>query len=401
MLWSGRVQSRLAPEVAEFLAAEDAELLPYDCRATAIHAGRLHAAGLLSDEELAETGRLLEELEYEPGEEDVHTLIEHALGDVGRKIHAGRSRNDQVAAALRLYVMDACQEAIASVEAFAQVVLDRAEEEAETPMPGYTHLQRAQPVTAGHHLLAWVEMLDRDRTRFRVAASQAEPSPLGAAALAGSTLALPPPPGPVALNSLDAVADRDFAVDYLYAAAVLFTHLSRIGEELCVWATSEFGFVRLPEEAATGSSAMPQKLNPDVAELARGKAGTAIGRLAGLLAVIKGLPLAYDRDLQEDKEPVFATRRDVKRAVDALRVLVSSLEFDQERLAAACTDPLLRATDAAEGLVRDGVPFRDAHEKVAADVRDGTFEPPEEPQQRHAPGPADVSAAVEEARSRF
>jgi argininosuccinate lyase len=267
-------------------------------------------------------------------------------------------------------------------------------------MPGYTHLQRAQPVTVGHHLLAWVEMLDRDRARFRFAAEQASASPLGAGALAGSTLGLPSPPNAMR-NSLDAVADRDFALDYLYACAVLFTHLSRIGEELCLWATSEFGFVRLAEHAATGSSAMPHKLNPDVAELARGKAGTAIGRLTGLLAVVKGLPLAYDRDLQEDKEPVFAARRDVKHGLEALRVLVAGIELDQERLEAACADPLLRATDVAEAHVRDGAAFRDAHEEVAGEVRDGTFEPTDDEPSRRAPGPADVQAAVEDARRRF
>ena len=193
-------------------------------------------------------------------------------------------------------------------------------------------------------------------------------------------------------NSLDAVADRDFALDYLYACAVLFTHLSRIGEELVLWSTSEFGFVRLPESAATGSSMMPHKLNPDVAELVRGKAGTMIGRLTGLLAVVKGLPLAYDRDLQEDKPPVFAARRDVRLALAALAVLVEGLELDRERLAAACADPLLRATDAAEELVREGVPFRDAHEQVAAEVRAGTFEPPEAPRPASRPGPVDVAA---------
>ena len=174
-------------------------------------------------------------------------------------------------------------------------------------------------------------------------------------------------------NSLDAVADRDFALDYLYACAVLFSHLSRIGEELVLWASSEFGFVRLPEAAATGSSMMPQKLNPDVAELVRGKAGTALGRLAGLLAVVKGIPLAYDRDLQEDKAPVFAARRDLALALPALAALVEGITFDRERLAAAVADPLLTATDAAEVLVRDGVPFRDAHEQVAAQVREGSF----------------------------
>ena len=220
-------------------------------------------------------------------------------------------------------------------------------------MPGYTHLQRAQPVTLGHHLLAWVEMLERDRARFAFARSQATPSPLGAGALAGSTLPLPAPPNAMR-NSIDAVGDRDFALDYLYAVATLFTHLSRIGEELVLWTSSEFGFARLPEEAATGSSIMPQKLNPDVAELARGKAGTAIGRLTGLLATVKSLPLAYDRDLQEDKPPVFAARRDTGGALGALTVLVSGLTFVHGRLAAATADPLLRATDAAEALVADG-----------------------------------------------
>ena len=281
----------------------------------------------------------------------MHSAIERLLGDVGRKIHAGRSRNDQVAAAFRMYVLDACAEAREAIDALALVVLSFAESEAETVMPGYTHLQRAQPVTLGHHLLAWVEMLDRDRTRFAAAAEAAAESPLGAGALAGSTLELPPPPRQMR-NSIDAVADRDFALDYLYAAAVLFTHLSRIGEEIVLWATSEFGFVRLPESAATGSSMMPQKLNPDVAELVRGKAGTAIGRLTGLLATVKGLPLAYDRDLQEDKAPVFATRRETRLALEALTVLVSGLEVDRERMAKAASDPLLLATDAAEALVR-------------------------------------------------
>jgi argininosuccinate lyase len=297
-VWSGRVGGELAPAVWEFLRGDDAELLPYDLKATLLHAQRLHAAGILDDAELADaTEKLAPIEEIAEHDEDVHSSIERQLGDVGRKIHAGRSRNDQVAAAFRLYVGDACAEADSGLSSFAQAILARAEEEAETPMPGYTHLQRAQPVTVGHHLLAWVEMLERDRARFAFAALAAEPSPLGAGALAGSTLPLPAPPNAMR-NSIDAVADRDFALDYLYAAATLFVHLSRIGEELVLWTTSEFGFARLPEEAATGSSIMPQKLNPDVAELARGKAGTAIGRLTGLLATVKSLPLAYDRDLQ-------------------------------------------------------------------------------------------------------
>ena len=400
-LWAGRVGGEVAPEVEGFLAADDAELLPYDCEATLVHARRLHAAGLLDAEELDEAERVLSSLEYDPGFEDVHTLIERSLGDAGRKLQAGRSRNDQVVAALRLYVADACGEAIDGIEALARLLIDRAGQEATTPLPGYTHLQRAQPVTVGHHLLAWVEMLDRDRGRFRFAADAARPSPLGAAALAGSTLGLPPPPGPVLANSLDAVADRDFALDYLYACAVLFGHLSRIGEEVTLWVSSEFGFARLPEEAATGSSLMPQKLNPDVAELVRGKAGTALGRLTGLLAVVKGLPLAYNRDLQEDKAPVFAARRDTRGALAALRVLLAGLELDRDALAAACADPLLRATDAAEELVRRGTPFRDAHEEVASAVRDGTFVAPANGPPRSAPGPGGIEHALAGARARF
>jgi len=395
-LWAGRVGGELAPEVWEFLRASDEELLAYDVQGTLLHAERLHAAGLLDDAELTEVCETLADLhEVEGDDEDVHSFIERRLGEVGRKIHAGRSRNDQVAAALRLYVADACDEAVAALGTLARALLGRAAPEASTPLPGYTHLQRAIPVTVGHHLLAWCEMLERDRERFAFARAQATPSPLGAGALAGSTLPLPAPPDPMR-NSLDAVADRDFALDYLYAATVLFVHLSRIGEELVLWTSSEFGFARLPEEAATGSSMMPQKLNPDVAELARGKAGTAIGRLTGLLATVKSLPLAYNRDLQEDKPPVFAARADVAGALAALTVLAEGLELDRERMAAACADPLLRATDAAEALVLDGVPFRDAHEQVAGTVRDGTFTPPVAGARL-----GDVAAAVRAAEGRW
>jgi argininosuccinate lyase len=395
-LWAGRVGTGLAPEVWAFLRADDTELLPYDLQATLVHAKRLHAAGILDDDELVEvTARLAAIDSIDPADEDVHSAIERQLGDVGRKIHAGRSRNDQVAAAFRLYVADACSEADAALVAFARVLLERAEQEATTPMPGYTHLQRAQPVTLGHHLLAWVEMIERDRARFAFAQVQATPSPLGAGALAGSTLPLPPPPDAMR-NSIDAVGDRDFALDYLYAVATLFTHLSRIGEELVLWTSTEFGFARLPEEAATGSSIMPQKLNPDVAELARGKAGTAIGRLTGLLATVKSLPLAYDRDLQEDKAPVFAARRDTSGALGALTVLARGLTFVHGRLAAATADPLLRATDAAEALVAAGTPFRDAHEQVAAQVRAGTFEAPPAGERL-----GDVAAAVRAAQERW
>jgi argininosuccinate lyase len=403
--WAGRVEGALDPDVWRFLKVDDAELLPYDCEATAAHARRLAAAGFLTDEELDEAESRLAEIAQDPesyldSDEDVHSAIERLLGDVGRKIHAGRSRNDQVAAAFRAYVLDSCAEAREAIDALALVVLSFAESEAETVMPGYTHMQRAQPVTLGHHLLAWVEMLDRDRTRYAAAAEAASESPLGAGALAGSTLELPSPPRQMR-NSMDAVADRDFALDYLYAAAVLFTHLSRFGEEIVLWATSEFGFVRLPETAATGSSMMPQKLNPDVAELVRGKAGTAIGRLTGLMATVKGLPLAYDRDLQEDKGPVFSTRRETRLALEALTVLVSGLEVDRARLKKAASDPLLLATDAAETLVIEGVPFRDAHEQIAESVRDGSYAKPRKRAKRAAPGPGGIKKALAEARRRF
>jgi argininosuccinate lyase len=403
--WGARVGRELDPTVWRFLRADDAELLSYDCEATAVHARRLAEAGILTPEELDEVEGRLAEIAQDPegyldSDEDVHSAIERQLGGLGRKIHAGRSRNDQVAAALRLYVLDACAEARDAIDSLALVLLSLAESEAETPMPGYTHLQRAQPVTLGHHVLAWVEMLDRDRTRFAAAADAAAESPLGAGALAGSTLALPQPPNQMR-NSIDAVSDRDFALDYLYAAAVLFVHLSRMGEEIVLWTSAEFGFAKLPEGAATGSSMMPQKLNPDVAELARGKAGTAIGRLTGLLATMKGLPLAYDRDLQEDKTPVFATRHELHLALGALTVLLSGLEVDRSRLRKAASDPALRATDAAEALVRTGTPFRDAHEEIATRVREGTFRAPRKPAERLAPGPGGIREALADARRRF
>jgi len=407
-LWSDRVEKKLAPEVAAFLRAPDRELLPYDCAASKQHAERLHGAGLLTSEELAQISEALERIAREGGvtdaDEDVHSAIERLLGDLGRKIHAGRSRNDQVVAAMRLYVLEACEEASEGVRLLAAVLLDRAEAEAETLIPGYTHMQRAQPVTLGHHLLAWVEMLERDLVRFGAARAASQPSPLGAGALAGSTLPLPAPENQMA-NSLDAVADRDFALDYLYADAACFSHLSRMAMELCLWASAEYGFLRLPEEAATGSSMMPQKLNPDVAELVRGKAGTAAGRLAGLLAVLKGLPLAYNTDLQEDKEAVFSTRRDLRGALAAFTVLVRTSEFRRERMAEAVSDPLLLATDAAEKLVAEGTPFRDAYGEVARSVRDGSFEPPssaaESVARRGAPGPGAVKEAVAAAKQRL
>ena len=272
-------------------------------------------------------------------------------------------------------------------------------------MPGYTHLQRGQPVTLGHHLLAWVEMLERDRDAFASAREAAPPSPLGSGALAGTTLGIDPPEAQLR-NSVDAVSDRDFALDYLYAAAMLFQHLSRIGEEIVLWSTAEFGFVRLPATAATGSSMMPQKLNPDVAELVRGKAGTAIGRLTGLFATVKGLPLAYDRDLQEDKTPVFAMRRDVRLALQGMTVLVE--RPCRRSGAAGCRGMPIRSSSrptSPRSSCAAASRFRDAHEQVATSVRDGTFEATgtaeESIEARGAPGPGGVHEAIAAARKRF
>ena len=388
----------LAPEVDALLRADDAELFFYDIEATRTHAKRLVAAGLLSDGELREAERLLDGLTWEAGDEDVHTLIERRLGEVGRKIHAGRSRNDQVAAAFRLYVADACAEAIETVVRFVRVILDRAEQEAETPLPGYTHLQRAQPVTVGHHLLAWVEMLDRDRARLRFACAQAAPSPLGAAALAGSTPAR-------AGGRDDAQLARRRGRSRLRPRLPLCVRDARFaplpdrrGARAVV---DERVRVRpSPERAATGSSAMPQKLNPDVAELVRGKAGAALGRLAGLLATVKGLPLAYNRDLQEDKPPVFAARRDLRLSLDALAVLVGELTFDRGRLAAACsTRCSMRPTPRSNWSPRA---FRFARRTSAwrracapGPRAAGGARP------RGAPGPGGVTRALEDARRRF
>ena len=414
--WQARIGEATDALTASFVESisYDRRIYKQDIAGSIAHATMLAKVGLITD---AERDAIIEGLksierdiesgnfQFDEAMEDIHMVVEAELikrvGEPGRKLHTGRSRNDQVATDLLLWIAKAASTLNKQLDDVIRSFIELADRSQDVVMPSYTHLQRAQPITVGHHLLAWVEMLERDLARFAFAAAQAEPSPLGSGALAGSTLPLPPAAGaPQLRNSLDAVADRDFALDYLYAVAVCFGHLSRIGEELCLWTTAEFGFARPAETAATGSSMMPQKLNPDVAELARGKAGTAIGRLTGLLAVVKGLPLAYDRDLQEDKTPVFEARRDLAGALAALAVLVDGLELDRGRLAAAAADPLLLATDAAEVLVRTGVPFRDAHASVAAQVRSGSFEAPPATA-RVAPGPADVSAAVAAARKRF
>jgi argininosuccinate lyase len=372
------------------------ELAPYDVAGSIAHARALRAAGLLDDEQLRRTEEGLRQVateiadgtfDFQEADEDIHTAVERRLTelhpDAGSRLHAGRSRNDQVALDLRLY----CRAASATLaSALAELVgrlAGQALAHAELGMPGYTHLQRAQPVTVGHHLLAHAEPLLRDSDRLRHAYDAADAMPLGAGALAGRTLRIPREVvarelGFKALssNSMDAVADRDFALDLVYACVSIGLHLSRLAEDIVLWATAEFGYLRLPDRVATGSSLMPQKKNPDIAELVRGRSGRALGSFTALATVLKGLPLAYDRDLQENKVALFAA---VDNALDCLRamgVLVQSLEFDAERLASGLADPALLATDSAEKLVGDGVPFRDAHGRIAAEVRQGTHRPP-------------------------
>jgi argininosuccinate lyase len=319
-------------------------------------------------------------------DEDIHTAIERRLTEItpaGAFLHAGRSRNDQVALDLRLYCRAASSAVVAEVAGAVDALAVQAQTHAAWVMPGYTHLQRAQPVTVGHHLLAHAEPLIRDAARFNNAYAAADEMPLGSGALAGTTLPLVREVMArelgferLTVNSMDAVSDRDFALDLVYACMCVAIHLSRFGEDVALWASSEFGFVRLADEIATGSSLMPQKKNPDVGELLRGRTGRAVGSLVALATVLKGLPLAYDRDLQEDKPAVFAA---VDNALDSLRaasLLTRHLEFDRDRLAAASADPGLLATDVAEVLVRSGKPFRAAHQEVGRQVREGTLKAP-------------------------
>ena len=373
----------------------DYELYPFDIAGSMAHARGLAAAKLISKSQLTSIERGLRRIKRELDEgdftfvatdEDIHTAIERRLTEItraGAVLHTGRSRNDQVALDLRLYSRDAAREAIALVAGLIDALAVQAASHADWLMPGYTHLQRAQPVTLGHHLLAHAEPLLRDAGRFEAAFATAGTMPLGSGALAGTTL-------PVARevvarelglstltqNTVDAVSDRDFGLDLAFACTATSIHLSRLGEDVVLWASSEFGFVKLGDEIATGSSLMPQKKNPDIAELLRGRAGRSLGGFVALATVLKGLPLAYDRDLQEDKPALFATVDNTLESLRAATLLVERLEFDRDRLAAAAADPLLLATDAAEELVRSGVPFRKAHEQVGRRVRDGQLVPP-------------------------
>lgn len=384
-MWGGRFRRGLLPELERFSSslAIDFELYPYDIAGSIAHARALAAAGVLSKPQLSAIerglGRVKRELDsgdfkFAASDEDIHTAIERRLTEItphGARLHAGRSRNDQVALDLRLYCRDAAREAIASLAGLVDALAVKASAHAGWLMPGYTHLQRAQPVTLGYHLLAHAEPLLRDAGRFQHAFESAGVMPLAAGALAGTTLPLPRRG-----NAMDAVADRDFALELAFACTSTSIHLSRLGEDVVLWATAEFGFVKLADEIATGSSLMPQKKNPDIAELLRGRAGRSLGGFVALATVLKGLPLTYDRDLQEDKSALFAVVDNVIESLDAAALLVGHLEFDRDKLAAAAADAGLLATDAAEELVRAGVPFRQAHEEIGRNVRDGQFEPP-------------------------
>jgi len=309
--------------------------------------------------------------------EDVHSYVEgklyEAVGPLAGKLHTGRSRNDQVATDLKLWLKRACSEAEAAIGALADALRTRASEEAATPMPGYTHSKQAEPITFGHWCLAYVEMLARDRARLRDAVARGDECPLGSGALAGTPLAIDRDALAQSLgfaratrNSLDAVSDRDFAAEYLFVAALLLSHLSRLAEDLIFFSSDEAAYVELPDAMATGSSRMPQKKNPDVLELTRGHAARAIGELTGLLALLKGLPLAYDKDLQLDKEPLFRIRIVLATVVPALTALVAGLKLDRDRMRAAAET--LLATAVADAMAAKGTPFREAHEIVGKDL---------------------------------
>jgi argininosuccinate lyase len=390
-LWGGRFGGGPSEALARLSVSVhfDWRLAPYDLAASRAHARVLHRAGLLDDTELPAMIGALDDLEsavrdgsFRPStdDEDVHTALERGLlervGALGGKLRAGRSRNDQVATDLRLFLRDSARLVVSRIAELETALIGLAERHRGTAMPGMTHLQHAQPVLLAHHLLAHVQSFKRDVERFRDWDARAALSPLGAGALAGSSLPLDPVAvahelgfrGPTD-NSIDAVSDRDFVAEFCFAAALLGVHLSRLGEELVLWATPEFGWITVDDAYATGSSIMPQKKNPDIAELARGKSGRLVGNLMALLTTLKGLPLAYDRDLQEDKEPVFDSVEQVLLVLPALAGMVATLTVHDERLTAAAATGHALATDVAEWLVRDGVAFRDAHEIAGRLVR--------------------------------
>jgi argininosuccinate lyase len=390
-LWGGRFST--GPDEAAWALGVstgfDRHLWRQDLAGSAAHARELHRIGVLDAGErdamlsaLDRCGELFaaDAFPFVASDEDVHGAIERwlvdELGPLGGKLRAGRSRNDQIASDLRLWCRDACDELVHLVGRLQQAFVEQAETHLGWHAPGYTHLQRGQPVLLSHHLLAYVWMLDRDAGRLRDARARLDESTLASGALAGQTLGLDPQAyaddlgfARVAPNSMDAVASRDFALEVLSACAILAVTLSRLGEEIVLWATSEFGFAEVGDAFSTGSSIMPQKRNPDVAELVRAKAGRVIGDLVSLLTTVKALPLTYDRDLQEDKEPVFDAVHTLRLVLPAITGTVASLTFDRGRLAEASVGGFALATDLAEELVTRGVPFREAHEVVGEVVK--------------------------------
>jgi len=390
-LWGGRFTA--GPDEAAWALGVSTHVDRYlwrqDLDGSRAHARELTRIGVLDDAELATLLAAIDRVAelfaadtfpWSPTDEDVHGAIERwlveQLGALGGKLRAGRSRNDQIASDLRLWCREACDDLVVRVGALQSAFVTQAETHLDWHAPGYTHLQRGQPVLLSHHLLAYVWMLERDAGRLRDARSRLDSSTLGSGALAGQTLGLDPERyarelgfARVCENSIDAVASRDFALEVLSACAILAVTLSRLGEEIVLWATAEFGVARVGDAFSTGSSIMPQKRNPDTAELVRGKAGRVIGDLVALLTTVKALPLAYDRDLQEDKEPVFDAVRTLQVVLPAITGTVASLEFDRDRLRAAAVGDYALATDLAEELVVRGLPFREAHELVGQVVR--------------------------------
>ncbi|MCW2823093.1 MAG: argH [Aeromicrobium sp.] len=392
-LWGGRFASGPSPELVELSRSThfDWRLAPYDLAGSRAHASVLQAAGLLSRDDLTTLVRGIDELAADvasgafvaqPGDEDVHTALERGLlerlgADLGGRLRAGRSRNDQIATLFKMYLRDHGRQVAALVTQLVEAIAAQAETHLGVAMPGRTHLQHAQPVLLSHHLLAHAWPLVRDLDRLadwdaRVAAD----SPYGSGALAGSSLGLDPEKVAADLgftgstaNSIDGTAARDFVAEFAFVTAQIGVDLSRLAEEIIIWNTKEFDFVTLHDGYSTGSSIMPQKKNPDIAELARGKSGRLIGNLTGLLATLKGLPLAYNRDLQEDKEPVFDSIDTLEVLLPAFAGMVATLTFNTERMQALAPQGFALATDIAEWLVREGVPFRDAHEISGACVQ--------------------------------
>ncbi len=389
-MWKGRFQQNTAPLLQKYSESIsfDWRLWAHDIEGSIAHSAALEKAGLLTADERAQIVAGLrgigEEIaagkfEFKMELEDIHMNIEAELtrriGAPGAKLHTARSRNDQVALDLRLYLRAECDAITTALRDFQSALLDLAEAHREIIIPGYTHLQRAQPVYFAHHLLAYVEMTERDLGRIADTRKRLDVLPLGSGAIAGSTIPLDRAliakllnfPA-VSQNSMDAVSDRDFAVELLAALALIATHLSRLSEDIILWATAEFAFVTIGDAYTTGSSLMPQKKNPDIAELTRGKTGRVFGNLIALLTVLKGLPMTYNRDMQEDKEPVFDSIDTVKAALAIYSPMLGSIRANPEACARAVADPLLLATDLADYLVKRGIPFRHAHEIIGRAV---------------------------------